>query len=452
MDPEVIAVEPYLDTDQLSKLNKSSAIPLCLIMNCRSAFNKAGSLNEMMRQVCPDVILALETWERPSQTLNNIIHNRKFKYVSNYRKRKPGGGCAIIYNESRFYASDPEILVPENIEAIWSIFTPVAKKKEQEKVKRIAIASIYVSPRSKYKSETIDHIIETIHVLRAKHDNEINFLIGGDFNRLDVSDILESYGGLRQLITVPTRKSATLEFALTDLHTFFHPPTTIAPLEVDPDKIGKDSDHKIVVLAPKSNAFYKIDKKTRVIKTRPLLESQMRKFENDIANYPWPQMFENKTPDEQANIFHEFLTTKLDNYLPEKSTKVSNLDRKWFSPALKQLHRKMQREFFLHRKSIKFKKLKTKFKKMKRHAIKTFYSDFVSNLKQSDPRKWYAMAKKIGAVDQMTGGDIEIESLAEIDNGQAAGKIAEHFARISSQYDPIDYAQLPCYLPAPPPP
>ena len=34
-------------------------------------------------------------------------------------------------------------------------------------------------------------------------------------------------------------------------------------------------------------------------------------------------------------------------------------------------------------------------------------------------------------------------------NKQCADKIAEHFARISNEYDPVDVAQLPCYLPAP---
>ena len=89
---------------------------------------------------------------------------------------------------------------------------------------------------------------------------------------------------------------------------------------------------------------------------------------------------------------------------------------------------------------------------MKRKAIKTFYSDFVSVLKQSDPGKWYAMAKKIGAVDQMTGGEIKVESLAGLNNLESAQMIADHFAAISNQYDPVDYTQLPCYLPAPPPP
>ena len=93
------------------------------------------------------------------------------------------------------------------------------------------------------------------------------------------------------------------------------------------------------------------------------------------------------------------------------------------SPSLKQLHRKMQRELHINRKSNKYKKLKSKFKKMKRKAVKTFYSDFVNELKCSDPAKWYAMAKKIGAVDQMNEGEVKVECLSNLNNVQSAQKI-----------------------------
>ena len=169
--------------------------------------------------------------------LKDIIKNKNYKYVSYFRKnRSPGGGCAIIFNESRFKATDPEIVVPENVEAVWSVFSPKAGFDKQLKVKRIAVCSVYVSPRSQHKLETINHIIEEIHLLRAKYDNEVNFCIAGDFNRLDITDILECYGGLKQIVSVSTRKLATLEIVLTDLHGFFHPPTTLPPLQVDSDK------------------------------------------------------------------------------------------------------------------------------------------------------------------------------------------------------------------------
>ena len=80
------------------------------------------------------------------------------------------------------------------------------------------------------------------------------------------------------------------------------------------------------------------------------------------------------------------------------------------------------------------------------------YSNFVSDLKQTDPGKWYSMAKQIGAVDKMSRGDIQVQSLGNLSNKESAQKKADHFAAMSHEYLPVDVQQLPCYLPAHPPP
>ena len=175
--------------------------------------------------------------------------------------------------------------------------------------------------------------------------------------------------------------STKLSIVLTDLGSFFHLPTTLPPLQVTKDKKGRDSNHNIVVLMPKSNAQCKINRVKKTIRTRPIPESQLLNFEKDLANFPWSDVFENKNPNEQTRIFHNFLRSQLDHYFPEKTTQISNLDRKWFSPELKQLHRKLQREFYSNRKSTKYKRLKCKFKQMKRKAVKSYYSDFFGSLK-----------------------------------------------------------------------
>ena len=97
-----------------------------------------------------------------------------------------------------------------------------------------------------FKTKTIDHLVETIHLLRSQHDNEISFLLAGDLNQLPIDRILECYGGLKQLITEGSRNSAILEYIITDLQVYFHPPSCISPLEVDSDKEGENSDHNIV--------------------------------------------------------------------------------------------------------------------------------------------------------------------------------------------------------------
>jgi hypothetical protein len=232
-----------------------------------------------------------------------------------------------------------------------------------------------------------------------------------------------------------------------------HPPTTRPPIQVDSDKNGKDSDHNTVVFAPNNNLQFKQKRKKKTVSTRPLPDSQILKFEKDLIFYPWDdEPFLNKSVDEKVDEFHAFLRDRLDAYFPEKHVKISSLDKVWMNPALKQMHRSMKREYYKHRRSPKYKKLKSKFKKMKRKAVKTFYSSFVSDLKTTDPARWYSMAKRIGALDQMSNGDIRVESLLNYNNKECAEKIAEHFAKISNEYSPVNLSQLPAFLPALPPP
>ena len=67
---------------------------------------------------------------------------------------------------------------------------------------------------------------------------------------MKIDRILDSYGPLRQVVTLATRKSAILEIVLTDLHTLYQTPECLPPLQVDEGKAGSDSDHNIVLLPP----------------------------------------------------------------------------------------------------------------------------------------------------------------------------------------------------------
>ena len=191
-------------------------------------YNKGNNIRQMLHQLGPDISIITETFESEKRRLSSIFKNETFQYISYFRKnRSPGGGCAIVFNDKRLSVTDLEIGAKSEIETCWALVVPKSETKTKTKVvRRLAVGAYYISPRSKHKDEAIEHIIHTIHLLRARFKNEINFIIGGDFNRVDISDVLDSYGALKSIVSVPTRKSATLEVILTDLHTQYHPPTT----------------------------------------------------------------------------------------------------------------------------------------------------------------------------------------------------------------------------------
>ena len=158
-----------------------------------------------------------------------------------------------------------------------------------------------------------------------------------------------------------------------------------------------------------------------------------------MQNQDWAEVYNEKDANEKVKRFHTIIRAILEEHFPEKCVKISSLDKKWFNPELKQIHRKMQREFYKKRKSPKWKKLKKMFRKLKKKLVKSVYSKFVNELKSTDPGKWYQMAKRIGAVDTMHGGYIKVDILDGVDNKQGAELIAQHFASVANEYSHLNY-------------
>ena len=143
-------------------------LPLCSLFNARSVYNKADNLTELLSQICPDICMISESWESERRRLNKILNSTQYKYTSCYRKnRAPGGGCAILYNETRFSVTELDIEAQEGVESFWDLFTPKSDGFQNLKVKRSAVGSFYISPKSRYKAETIEHIIQNINTLKA---------------------------------------------------------------------------------------------------------------------------------------------------------------------------------------------------------------------------------------------------------------------------------------------
>ena len=99
-------------------------------------------------------------------------------------KGRRGGSCAIIYNEVKFKVEGVKVDTEDEIESVWAIMTPRQLDHNLKRVKRICIGSIYIAPRSCMKQDTMDHIIQKIHTIRSRYDNQVNFCIGGDINKI----------------------------------------------------------------------------------------------------------------------------------------------------------------------------------------------------------------------------------------------------------------------------
>ena len=453
-----------LEVDLTGQISTPTCVPLCVVTNPRSGWNKMNNICTFLRQISPDVMILSEHWGR-KRSFEQALQMQHFKVKESSRGIRgipsrgrngnqtvsvTGGGVAIIYTETNFAVEDAEIEPPEGVEAVWTILTP--KNKEIETIKKILVGGIYISPRSKFKQETIDHIIESMFYVQSQHDFQVRYIIAGDFNKVDIQDILETNGALKQICSVGTRHGTTLEFIITDMATLFHPPTIKEPLIQDEGVAGKPSDHNVVIAAPRSDVNFKLERHKKKVQIRPRPNSSKATFIVSLAGHEWPEIKSAEDAHEKARAFHETLTKHNDKYFPVKTVKMTTLDKPWFSPALKLKFNEMQSEFFKNGKTPRWKSLRKIFRSAKKKACQNFNVNFVDELKVTNPGQFYKMAKRIGAISQETTGELIIECLEGLTPQEQVQKVAESFAAVSNEYEPVDTTQLPAYLPSEEPP
>ena len=119
----------------------------------------------------------------------------------------------------------------------------------------------------------------------AKYGQGLQFIIAGDYNRLNIKPILELSSKLSQVVDFPTRHNpdATLDKIITSLKKFYLPPTSLPPLDNDIEGNGKPSDHLIIVMKP-INEGENVKPKQKLITHRPMPESGLLKFKQWLQN------------------------------------------------------------------------------------------------------------------------------------------------------------------------
>ena len=188
-------------------------------------------------------------------------------------------------------------------------------------------------------------------------------------------------------------------------------------------------------------------RRRKTVTHRPLPRSAVEKFGQWITAEQWEGLSGNMSPDEQAIKLQEILNSKLDEYCPTQSFRINHQDKPWMNKELKQIKRRKMREWRKNVKSSKYENLLVEFKRKFKAAAQKFMRKNIEALKDVKPGKAFGILKSMGAQPGECMGDTtftlpshQIEGLTD---EQSAERIADYFASISQEYQPLDVNNLP---------
>ena len=417
-------------------------LPTIMNVNPRSIYNKKQEFHKFVEEESIDCIFMSESWERPENPLNDIINLPNHTVISNPHQRKGvGGRPALIINNSKYHIrnlTQTLIEIPWGVEATWAIISP-KEVTNDSKIKRIALCSLYSKPDSRKKSLLIDHINHAFNLISTKYSDGLHFIIAGDTNDLKLDNILNLSDGMKQLVTDVTRLDppAMLDPIISTLGAFYQKPVCLPPLDPDPDTNGKPADHLIVVMRPVNSLNNKPGRTFREVKVRPLRQLGMEKLKNWIQTQEWKEILEENSVDKKAEVLHNMVLDKLDEFCPEKIRKISSDDKPWFTEQLKTLKRKKSRLFRKNRSSIKYKALVEKYENKLLETKKNFKAKTIDEVMEARSGQWYTKLKRMTNFDQGKSETVQVDEISHLNDEDQAEAIADSFSSISNEYEPV---------------
>ena len=429
------------------------SLPNVMVTNHRSIFPKFNNLIDEILELDMHLGLHCKIWEDKE----NVVHANKIEealeihgiqYISTPRPKRRGGGAAItLIRDSPFVLTqlDPTCMsVDDSLEVCWGLLKP---KQPTGPIKCIIVCSFYIPPNSRKKSALIEHISLNYFILKSQHPDAA-FICGGDKNDLNVQLLLDINPSFRQLVTKPTYRLSVLDVLITDIGHYYLEPVIRPAVQPDNPTSAKPSDHRIAFAQTNTIANQPAIRETVSRITRPLTNDAISNFGNWIQQESWEYVYNGVDSSDMVDRLNFIINLNLDTHCPTKTIKISNLDGKFSSAAVKQASRRKNREYTKNGNSAKYKELKKEVKvKLKEAAVN--FLEKQTNLVTAKNNSWLRHVKLLtarpGDQSQSTftlPQHVE-DNLTAIESSNA---ICEYFSRISQEYTPLNPASLPDHI------
>ena len=268
-----------------------------------------------------------ESWQRDDLSLSQLLDLEDYMVICNVKQREfRGGKPALIIRTDKYNVKPlcPDVItVPVGVEAVWALISPKTRNP-RNRINQIAVCSMYYrGPKSTKKKELFDHIAESYNVLIAKYGADLQFVIAGDTNRLNLAPILALSPNLKQVVKVPTRLNpeAILDPIITSMWKYYSEPVTKPPIQNDPHN-GKPSDHLVVLMSPLASNLECPPRQYKTVQYRPITDSGMALYGEWLSQQTWDTIYGENDCHKKAGLFQNLLMEKFYEIFPLKTLKV----------------------------------------------------------------------------------------------------------------------------------
>ena len=405
----------------------------------RSIWGKLANFAEDVHERSGEIIFLCEVWgksenRKHQRKIEELLEMKQISYISTPRPgAKRGGGAAIAFSSDRFSVAKLNIHIPKPLEVVWALLRPNIPTGD---IRKIILCSFYSPPNSRKNRQLVDHISMTYNSLKIQHPNAA-ILLSGDKNELDEKHILALNPNFRQVVTKNTRNTKILTILVTDLHGYYHVPQVIPPVPVDVPGQGVPSDHCGVLAVPLTTENSQRIADLRKVNVRPLPDSLICKFGNILVTEDWAFLSPEMSPTELVTNFQNHTSNVVTKIFPEKTVKISNYDKPYFTEELRAIRRQRQRLYRKSGRSQKYLEIKDKFEQKLKIEAGKYHQKILAEVSEGKKNNSYRALRKLeSGVNIKKNSNFSLPTHVEenLSSLQSAERLADYFSIISQEF------------------
>ena len=136
----------------------------------------------------------------------------------------------------------------------------------------------------------------------------------------------------------------------------------------------------------------------------------------------------------------------VDRIFPEKTVTISTKDKPYFTEELRQLRRQRQRAYRDGGKTDKYLALVKKFDEKLKKEVEKYRQKVLAEVAEGSRTSSYKALRRLETGEHACKKDFTIPSYSDLTPAETAEKLAEHFSKISHEFDPINADNFPPWI------
>ena len=232
-----------------------------------------------------------------------------------------------------------------------------------------------------------------------------------------------------------------LDVVCTSLSHLYHEPRILPGLTPDNPAHGAPSDHFGVEVLPIEQPEINTTKK--IIKyIRPLPDSLIDTFRNELSEVDF-SILKDDPVDSMVQKVEDTFSSLLHRTFPENKISINENDKPWFTEQLRTLKRRRMREYSKNGKSRKYIDLRDDFNEKAKCAVLKYIEKLKIDVLEGRRGSVYPSLRKLSSVPGVNKSvQFYLPNHTGLKSSESAEIIAEHFAKISQEYQPLTLSEL----------